>query len=199
MQNFAPTKLINIFWARTNTWHWFFCTLNSRRKNVKKSIHVPYDIYAYPAEKLKLSPTWTCAVFRWCELLCLIIKDTFSPVEIPGLCYCDCILITGILLGCRMWILMILAVLVNYKAIEEEMKKQKPRDTLILPLMKSTFQDRRMYIQNDATSVTEILQIHPALVRPAIVSLQLHWLLYQALPKNNSICGIIYTCHFISV
>ena len=56
------------------------------------------------------------------------------------------------------------------KAILEEMKKQKPRDTLILPLMKNTFQDRRIFIQNDATSVKEILQIYPALARPAEVS-----------------------------
>ena len=59
----------------------------------------------------------------------------------------------------------------HYKAVEEEMKKQKPRDALILPLMKSTFHDRRLFIQNDATSVNEILQIHPALVRPATVSI----------------------------
>ena len=56
------------------------------------------------------------------------------------------------------------------KAILEEMKKQKPRDTVLLPLMKNTFQDRRMFIQNDATSVAEILQIYPALMRQAVVS-----------------------------
>ena len=55
------------------------------------------------------------------------------------------------------------------KAILEEMKKQKPRDTLLLPLMKNTYHDRRIFIQNDATSVTEILEIYPALVRPAAV------------------------------
>lgn len=58
----------------------------------------------------------------------------------------------------------------HYKAVEEEMKKQKPRDALILPLMKSIFDDRRMFIQNDATNVNEILQIHTVLVRPAMVS-----------------------------
>ena len=47
------------------------------------------------------------------------------------------------------------------KAILEEMKKLKPKDTLLLPLMKN--HDRRVFIQNDATSVAEILQVYPAL------------------------------------
>ena len=34
-----------------------------------------------------------------------------------------------------------------------EMDKAKPRDTVILPLMKSTYRNGRMFIENDAKSV----------------------------------------------
>ena len=55
------------------------------------------------------------------------------------------------------------------KALHEEMKKAKPRDTVMLPLMKNTYRDRRTFIQNDASTVAEILEHYPALVRPAVV------------------------------
>ena len=35
----------------------------------------------------------------------------------------------------------------------EEMKKPKPKDSVLLPLMKHTFHDRRIFVQNDAASV----------------------------------------------
>lgn len=35
----------------------------------------------------------------------------------------------------------------HQKAIDEEMGKSKPRDKVLLPLMKSTFQSRWLYIQ----------------------------------------------------
>ena len=41
------------------------------------------------------------------------------------------------------------------KAMLEEMKKPKPRDAILTQLMKSTFQDRRLFVQNDAKTVTE--------------------------------------------
>ena len=50
------------------------------------------------------------------------------------------------------------------------MRKAKPRDSLLLPLMKSTYHDRRIFIQNDAATVSEILDSYPALRRPAVVS-----------------------------
>ena len=56
------------------------------------------------------------------------------------------------------------------KAIVEELKKTKPRDTLLLSLMKSTFHSRRMFIHNDAANVADVLQHYPALVRPAVVN-----------------------------
>ena len=55
------------------------------------------------------------------------------------------------------------------KALNEEMKKPKPRDSVLLPLMKHTFHDRRIFVQNDAASVTEIVDSCPALARPAVV------------------------------
>lgn len=56
------------------------------------------------------------------------------------------------------------------KALQEEMQKSKPRDSVLLPLMRSTFYDRRIFIQNDAASVSDILDHYPALYRPAVVS-----------------------------
>ena len=55
------------------------------------------------------------------------------------------------------------------KALNGEMKKPKPRDSVLLPLMKYTFHDRRIFVQNDAASVTEIVDTYPALARPAMV------------------------------
>lgn len=48
------------------------------------------------------------------------------------------------------------------KALVEEMKKSKPRDAVLLPLMKSTFQDR-IFIQTDAKAVIDILDVYPPL------------------------------------
>ena len=62
------------------------------------------------------------------------------------------------------------SVMEHNKAMHEEMKKPKPRDSLLLPLMKKTFHDRCIFIQNDASSVSEILEHYPALARPGIVS-----------------------------
>ena len=56
------------------------------------------------------------------------------------------------------------------KALHEEMLKGKPRDLVMLPLMKSTFQDRRIFVQNDAVAVADVLEQYPALARPAMVS-----------------------------
>ena len=56
------------------------------------------------------------------------------------------------------------------KAISDEISKGRPRDTLLLPLLKSTFGDRRMFVMNDATCVGDVLTVHPALSRTAVVS-----------------------------
>ena len=57
------------------------------------------------------------------------------------------------------------------KAMEDEFKKAKPRDSVLLPLMKSTFKERRMFVQDDAGSVEDILDAFPSLCRPALVSI----------------------------
>lgn len=57
------------------------------------------------------------------------------------------------------------------KAISSELGKAKPRDTVLLPLMKSTYGERRMFVLNESTSVQSILDQYPALSRPAVVSL----------------------------
>ena len=57
----------------------------------------------------------------------------------------------------------------HMKAIGSELAKAKPRDTVLLPLMKSTFANRRLFVLNDADSVNAILEEYPALSRPAVV------------------------------
>lgn len=55
------------------------------------------------------------------------------------------------------------------KALATELSKAKPRDSVLLPLMRSTFQDRRMFILSEEVSVCGILQEYSALSKPAIV------------------------------
>ena len=57
----------------------------------------------------------------------------------------------------------------HMKAISTELLQSKPRDTVLLPLMKSTFAGRRLFVLNDAVSVNQTLEIYPALSRPAVV------------------------------
>ena len=46
----------------------------------------------------------------------------------------------------------------HHKAIEEELTKPKPRDRVLLPLMKSTFATRWLFVKNDARNVKDILE-----------------------------------------
>ena len=55
------------------------------------------------------------------------------------------------------------------KAIGTELSKAKPRDSVLLPLMRSTYGERRIFILNEASSVQDVLEKHNALSRPAIV------------------------------
>ena len=55
------------------------------------------------------------------------------------------------------------------KAIEKELTKKKPRDAILLPLMKSTYGDRRIYVLNVICAVGDLLVKYPALSRPAVV------------------------------
>lgn len=54
-------------------------------------------------------------------------------------------------------------------AINAELKKPKPRDSILLPLMKSIYPSRRAFILNDATSAKHILDVYPALQRQLVV------------------------------
>ena len=80
------------------------------------------------------------------------------------------------------------------KAIEDELTKAKPRDTVLLPLLKLTYSERRMYIQEVASSVTDILTNYKALSRPTVVSC-LHISLVALFPsflKTTLHCLIVY-------
>ena len=70
------------------------------------------------------------------------------------------------------------------KAVSDELDKSKPRDAVLLPLFKSFYNERRMFIQSEATCVKQIIEKYPALSRRAIVS---HW----ALEYNKLLCD----CH----
>ena len=54
-------------------------------------------------------------------------------------------------------------------AISTELAKAKPRDSVLLPLMKSTYPSHRLFVLNDATSAKHILDEYPALQRQAVV------------------------------
>ena len=44
-----------------------------------------------------------------------------------------------------------------------ELSKAKPRDAVLLPLMKSTYPSRRIFVLNEAVCARQILDIYPAL------------------------------------
>ena len=73
---------------------------------------------------------------------------------------------------------------IHLKAIEDEMKKAKQRDRVLLPLMKSTFPSRCFYIQNEATSVQQILDKYPSLKIPQMVNGQNFTILYLLTTMN---------------
>ena len=60
------------------------------------------------------------------------------------------------------------------KAMCDEMKKGSPRDDLLLPLLNSTYNSRRMYVEfNAEADVRSTLKEYPALHRPLAVSLHM--------------------------
>ena len=59
---------------------------------------------------------------------------------------------------------------VHMKAISDELAKSKPRDSVLLPLFKSTYHERRLFIQKEATSVKQTIEKYPGLNCRAIVS-----------------------------
>lgn len=59
---------------------------------------------------------------------------------------------------------------VHKKAIDTELAKKKPRDSIILPLMKSTFNERRIWITNVVSAVSDLLKRYPAMSRLTVVN-----------------------------
>ena len=58
----------------------------------------------------------------------------------------------------------------HMKAITAELGKSKPRDTVLLPLLRLTYEVRRMFVLDEMNTVNEILEKYPGLSRLAIVS-----------------------------
>ena len=63
------------------------------------------------------------------------------------------------------------SVQVHLKGIQEELKRSKPRESVLIPLFRSTFGERRMFVLNDASSMKEIKECYPGLTIPAVVSI----------------------------
>lgn len=59
----------------------------------------------------------------------------------------------------------------HVQALSKELGKDKPRKEILLPLMKSTFYERRQYILNSCESVLTKLEKYPALRMPPLVCL----------------------------
>jgi len=57
----------------------------------------------------------------------------------------------------------------HIKGMKEEMKKAKPRDSLLGPLMKSTYKCRRDDILCQNLPVSMVIERFPAIVRPSMV------------------------------
>lgn len=57
------------------------------------------------------------------------------------------------------------------KGISDELEKARPRDAMLLPLLRATFGERRMFVMNNATCLADVLKEHPALSRTTVVSL----------------------------
>ena len=57
----------------------------------------------------------------------------------------------------------------HLSALSTELAKAKPRDSVLLPLMKSTYPSHRLLFLNDATSAKHILNEYPALQRQTVV------------------------------
>ena len=57
----------------------------------------------------------------------------------------------------------------HLSAIGNELSKAKPRDSVLLPLMKSTYPSQRLFVLNEAVCARQILEVYPALKRPTIV------------------------------
>lgn len=55
------------------------------------------------------------------------------------------------------------------RGISKELAKAKPRDSVLLPLLRSTYAQRRLFILNEAESVGAILDLYPALSRQSVV------------------------------
>lgn len=58
----------------------------------------------------------------------------------------------------------------HMKGLKEELQKKNPRESVLLPLMKSTFQSRRLWIIDEPEPVSVVIAKYPALTRPPIVS-----------------------------
>ena len=59
------------------------------------------------------------------------------------------------------------------KLMNTEAGKTKPRNQIILPLMKVTYVTRSLYIRTEASSVKEILGTYAALKLPSVVSMHI--------------------------
>jgi hypothetical protein len=68
----------------------------------------------------------------------------------------------------------------HIKGMEVELKKTKPREGVLLPLMKSTFQSRRSWIIDEPEPVSVYLAKYAALSRPSVIEQELDLIIGKA-------------------
>ena len=73
------------------------------------------------------------------------------------------------------------------QAISKELEKAKPRDSVLLPLLRSTYGERRMFILNEASCVKGILERFPSMRRPSVVCVVIPF------------CSLLSTLHCFSL
>ena len=61
------------------------------------------------------------------------------------------------------------------KAIGAELAKPKPRDSVLLPFMRSTYGERRMFVLNEATSVRDVARGWLRGLEPPLCHLRQKW------------------------
>lgn len=82
----------------------------------------------------------------------------------------------------------------HQQAIAKELEKAKPRDSVLLPLLRSTYGERRMYILNEASCVKVIFEKFPSMRRPCVVCVRV--LCYVlCIPVHSSFHRLSKICH----
>ncbi|XP_065907919.1 uncharacterized protein [Dysidea avara] len=73
----------------------------------------------------------------------------------------------------------------HIESIKKEMEKDRPRDSLLAQLMKSTYRSRRDLIVTGSVPVAQILQDFPALKRPSMIEQEMCLIMNKTILKEK--------------